>query len=70
MPTSVTLPGRRGKAGRMKKLMKLAALGAIGVALRKVMAQRGRPEAANVDLREPQKTVEDVEAKVGTPVRP
>lgn len=55
----------------MKKLMKLGVLAAIGVGIRKVLQQRSTgPDTANVDLREPQKTVEDIEAKAGAPVRP
>jgi hypothetical protein len=51
----------------MKKLFGVAVLGAIGWGLRKLM---NRSNPADVDLREPQKTVEKVEAAVGEPVRP
>ncbi len=53
----------------MKKLFKFAALGGVAFAVRKLAASR-KPDATEVDLRQPQKTVEKVEAAVGEPVRP
>jgi hypothetical protein len=53
----------------MRRLLKMAALGAIGVGVRKLIRQR-RANPAQVDLREPQKTVQNVEREVGEPVRP
>lgn len=52
----------------MRKLFGLAAIGGIGWGLRKLM--RRPPNAAEVDLRQPQKTVENMEKATGEPVRP
>ncbi len=52
----------------MKKLLGLFAIGGVGYALRKLTANKANP--ANVNMDQPQKTTEKVEAAVGQPVRP
>lgn len=56
----------------MKKLLGVVVLGAIGFVARKFLGNRGGGGGGvgTVDLNQPQKATERVEAAVGQPVRP
>ena len=52
----------------MKKLLGLLAIGGAAWGARKLKGRK--PNTADVDMAQPQKTVQKVEAAVGEPVRP
>lgn len=53
----------------MRKLLGVVAIGGFAWGAKKLAATR-KPNTAHVDMDQPQKTVEKVEAAVGEPVRP
>lgn len=52
----------------MRKLLGLLAIGGVAWGARKLKARK--PDTAKVDMDQPHKTVQKVEAAVGEPVRP